>query len=187
MADKWEVKACGESKRSTDIDKAVDLYRDTPVRYLGYANEVGEAFRSLVHVNLVRFSYVVASSYVIADAYNKGNIASEKKWKDPSTKRTKVTHAVLDTLVWQGLASVAIPGFTINRICFVSNWILQRSLQKMPTPVRKWTVTGIGLAAIPFIIKPIDRTVDYLMNNSMRKWYHMDSEEEQLVHHERND
>ena len=28
----------------------VDLYRDTPVRFLGYANEVGEAFRALVHV-----------------------------------------------------------------------------------------------------------------------------------------
>ena len=31
-------------------DLAVDIYRDTPVRYLGYANEVGEAFRALVHV-----------------------------------------------------------------------------------------------------------------------------------------
>ena len=26
----------------------VDIYRDTPVRLLGYANEVGEAFRALV-------------------------------------------------------------------------------------------------------------------------------------------
>ena len=25
--------------------KVVDLYRDTPVRFLGYANEVGESFR----------------------------------------------------------------------------------------------------------------------------------------------
>ena len=28
----------------------VDIYRDTPLRYAGYANEVGEAFRALVHV-----------------------------------------------------------------------------------------------------------------------------------------
>ena len=26
----------------------VDIYRDTPLRYAGYANEVGEAFRALV-------------------------------------------------------------------------------------------------------------------------------------------
>ena len=33
-----------------DEGTAVDIYRDTPVRLLGYANEVGEAFRALVHV-----------------------------------------------------------------------------------------------------------------------------------------
>ena len=44
---------------------------------LGYANEVGEAFRSLVHVRWVRFSYVVASTYVCADAASKGSEAAE--------------------------------------------------------------------------------------------------------------
>ena len=45
--------------------KEVDIYRDTPLRYLGYANEVGEAFRALVHVNWVKLSYGVASVYVV--------------------------------------------------------------------------------------------------------------------------
>ena len=31
----------------TEEKKEVDIYRDTPVRLLGYANEVGEAFRAL--------------------------------------------------------------------------------------------------------------------------------------------
>jgi len=31
----------------------VDIYRDTPLRYLGYANEVGEAFRALMHVRFL--------------------------------------------------------------------------------------------------------------------------------------
>ena len=31
-------------------ESEVDIYRDTPVRFLGYANEVGEAFRALVSV-----------------------------------------------------------------------------------------------------------------------------------------
>jgi len=38
----------------------VDIYRDTPLRYLGYANEVGEAFRALMHVRWVRAAYGVA-------------------------------------------------------------------------------------------------------------------------------
>jgi fission process protein 1 len=33
-----------DSKKN-DSTQEVDLFRDTPVRYMGYANEVGEAFR----------------------------------------------------------------------------------------------------------------------------------------------
>jgi len=43
----------------------------------GYANEVGESFRALIHVNWVRFSYIVSSSYVCADAASKGTDASK--------------------------------------------------------------------------------------------------------------
>lgn len=38
----------------------------------GYANEVGEAFRSLVKPAVVKFSYVVAFGYVAADSIDKG-------------------------------------------------------------------------------------------------------------------
>ena len=64
--------------------------------------------------------------------------------------------AVVDTFVWQALASVAIPGFTINRVCAGSLYLLGRTT-KWPLPVRKWTTTAIGLSTIPFIITPIDR------------------------------
>jgi len=48
---------------------------------VGYANEVGESFRALIHVNWVRFSYVVASSYVCADAASKGSdVAKVDNW-----------------------------------------------------------------------------------------------------------
>ena len=50
----------------------VDLYRDTPVRYLGYANECGEAFRPLVPEIAVLATYGIAIAYVTADAISKG-------------------------------------------------------------------------------------------------------------------
>lgn len=81
----------------------------------------------------------------------------------------KVAYTTTDTLLWQLLASVAIPGFTINRVCAFSNFLLKYN-QKMPTSLRKWTVTGIGLVTIPFIIKPIDKFVDYALDNSVRKY-----------------
>jgi len=110
----------------------------------------------------------------------------QKTWKDTDQKNSQVRWAVLDTLVWQGLASVAIPGFTINRICALSAHVLKK-FSKIPGPAQKWTTMALGLACIPFIIKPIDHSVDYFMENTLRKWYHIGPVMETVVHHDRND
>ena len=115
---------------------------------LGYANEVGEAFRSFVHVNVVRASYGVASCYVMADAAHKGQLASTKvsicddlsdevlcyrckliffftytvdyfmlcliQFQNHPSQKRFILQGVVDTLLWQGLASVIIPGM----LCF---------------------------------------------------------------------
>ncbi|XP_035762766.1 mitochondrial fission process protein 1 [Neolamprologus brichardi] len=151
------------------LEKTVDIYRDTWVRFLGYANEVGEAFRALVPVSLVWGSYAVATAYVTADAVDKGKKAAVAHGDNPG-RTTRVAVAVVDTFVWQALASVIIPGFTINRVCATSLYLLGRTT-RWPLPVRKWTTTAIGLSTIPFIITPIDRSVDYLLDSSLRKVY----------------
>ena len=38
---------------NSDTDGVLIDFRDTPLRYLGYANEVGEAFRALMHVRFL--------------------------------------------------------------------------------------------------------------------------------------
>lgn len=151
----------------------------------GYANEVGESFRPLVPVPVVWASYGVATAYVTADAIDKGRKAAtvsvtpsptpppnrsppphadppsvsphppQAHAQDP-TRTTRVGVAVVDTFVWQSLASVAIPGFTINRLCAASLALLG-ALTRWPLPLRRWATTALGLAAIPFIITPIDR------------------------------
>ena len=57
-----------------DDNKEVDIFRDTLLRYAGYANEVGEAFRALTPKVFVHGTYVVASAYVLADATDKGKL-----------------------------------------------------------------------------------------------------------------
>ncbi|KAL4223133.1 Mitochondrial fission process protein 1 [Mactra antiquata] len=164
-----------------------DILREPPLRYLGYANEVGEAFRAQVHVNIVRLSYAVASSYVCADAIDKGYKTSQVSWPTEEKKKSRIKWAVVDTLIWQGLASVIIPGFTINRTCALCSYILKKST-KLPLPRQKMITTLVGLAAIPFIIKPIDTSVDYFMENTMRKYYHYEGPVlKTIVHHTRND
>ncbi|NXJ71380.1 MTFP1 protein, partial [Rostratula benghalensis] len=147
----------------------LDRYRDTWVRYLGYANEVGESFRPLVPLPVVWASYGVATAYVTADAIDKGQKAATAHAQDPA-RATRVGVAVVDTFVWQSLASVAIPGFTINRLCAASLALLG-AVTRWPLPLRRWATTALGLAAIPLIITPIDRSVDFLMDSSLRKLY----------------
>ncbi|KAK1328373.1 hypothetical protein QTO34_011946 [Cnephaeus nilssonii] len=135
----------------------------------GYANEVGEAFRSMVPAAVVWLSYGVSSSYVLADAIDKGKKAGEVPSPEAG-RSTRVTVAVVDTFVWQALASVAIPGFTINRVCAASLYVLGTAT-RWPLAARKWTTTALGLLVIPVIIHPIDRSVDFLLDSSLRKLY----------------
>jgi len=143
----------------------VDIYRDTPVRLLGYANEVGEAFRALVSVQWVRASYGVASAYVLADTYDK----ADKMNKVPGSQASEVAVAAVDTLLWQAFASVIVPGFLINRICAASLVGLARTIPGVAETARKWMVTGIGLGVIPFIVHPIDNGVHMVMDQTTRK------------------
>ncbi|KAL3270786.1 hypothetical protein HHI36_021310 [Cryptolaemus montrouzieri] len=143
-----------------------DIYKDTPLRYLGYANEVGESFRAIIGKKWVNFSYGIATLYVIADTVDK-TLESYEKNKGVVKPTKKVLLAGTDTLTWQMLASVVIPGYTINRICVISAFLLKKSTIS-PTAC-KMIVPGIALASIPFIIKPIDHLTDYLLDNSLRK------------------
>ena len=80
------------------------------------------------------------------------------------------TITAFDTLLWQSLASIIIPGFTINRLCASSLFVLHKYSTIVPAK-QKWITTAIGLASIPIIIKPIDHGVDYAMDNTIRKFY----------------
>ncbi|KAK9876067.1 hypothetical protein WA026_011176 [Henosepilachna vigintioctopunctata] len=149
------------------INEQHDIYKDTPIRYLGYANEIGESFRAIIGKRWVNISYGIATLYVIADAVDK-TYKSHKIYKHHPKYFQKVAYAGADTLTWQMLASVVIPGFTINRICALSTFLLRKSNMVSSTASRM-IVPGIALASIPFIVKPIDHFTDYLLNNSLRK------------------
>ena len=47
-----------------------DIWRDTPIRYLGYANEVGESFKYVIP-KFYYPSYAIALAYVVGDVQDK--------------------------------------------------------------------------------------------------------------------
>ena len=170
-----------------------DLWRDTKVRYLGYANEVGEAFRPIAP-RLVRPSYAVAFAYVFGDTYDKSTKAyaaatatpeasvvsttassaaapatvdtGSNPAKSPSNPRLLAAEAAIDTLVWQTCASVAIPGFVINRAVAMTKFALTKTAA--PKAMRAYAPTALGLAIIPLIIHPIDELVHRGMDETIR-------------------
>lgn len=141
---------------------STDIYRDSPLRYCGYANEVGEAFRPLVPVEFVLFSYVIAVTYILADTVDKGAKGAENGGAVTGTL------GAIDTFCWQMLASVLFPSFIINRVV-----LLLVSLQAggtMPELLNAgWLPTAAGLILIPLVILPLDILAHFTMNSSYRR------------------
>mmetsp|Transcript_25201 Transcript_25201/g.49093 ORF Transcript_25201/g.49093 Transcript_25201/m.49093 type:complete len:170 (+) Transcript_25201:70-579(+) len=139
-----------------------DVFKDSLLRYLGYSNEVGEAFRPLVHHRFVTGSYGLAGAYVLADTADKVNLALNDERVPKVARNQYAIEKGLDTLIWQGLASVVIPGACINRVVWAAG--------KLPLPPRAKSVvpTAIGLASIPLIIYPIDLLVHECLDRSSR-------------------
>ena len=182
-----------EKVKATQSSSSYDIFRDSPLRFLGYANEIGESFR-YQFPKLVVPSYVVAFGYCTADAatsgYNAWSTFNTTKNEDDATMSTtmsttttttrtqslETTRATLDTLLWQCFASVTIPGVTINLIVKASRWAVRRSPIVLPALVMEWLPTATGLCSIPVIVKPIDATVDYAMDRTFRQiWQPMNS------------
>mmetsp|Transcript_14483 Transcript_14483/g.35093 ORF Transcript_14483/g.35093 Transcript_14483/m.35093 type:complete len:241 (+) Transcript_14483:105-827(+) len=182
------------------IDPEYNIFRDSLLRYMGYANEVGESFR-YQFPGLVKPSYVVAFGYCLADAVTSGyqaynnetlELSNENSDSDSDsdssgsnsgtyaattattndTRMFDATVACADTLLWQSMASVAIPGLVIHQIVKWSRVGIQNTMisqTKQPAFIMAWGPTMLGLASIPLIIKPIDFFVDELMDHTFRR------------------
>jgi len=151
-----------EPEEPGSVEGEVDIYRDSPLRYLGYANECGEAFRPLVPVEVVYFTYFLAISYVLADTVDKGRKGAAAPGDD---SLLRATFGAVDTFMWQMLASVLFPSFVINRLV-----TLLFSLQADGViPSIEFLPTVAGLLAIPLLIVPLDVLAHWTLNGSFRK------------------
>ena len=146
------------------LQPCADIWRDSVLRLLGYANELGEAFRPLAPACVVP-SYVVSSLYVLVDTCDKGVRADSRAQAggySPAARRAHVGKEAADTLVWQALASVIVPGITINRIVALAGRACGSN------PRLRLLPTALGLGSIPLIVEPIDTAVHYAMDATVR-------------------
>jgi mitochondrial fission process protein 1 len=156
-------------------NKEYNVFRDSLLRYLGYANEVGESFR-YQFPKLVTPSYGLAIGYCFADAATTGLDTWKKQSASTTTSRSSSPEiyalaSAADVLIWQSLASVIIPGFSINMLVKFSRLAVSKNTIALPVMVSTWFPTAVGLGSIPLIIHPIDAAVDFVMDKSIRAWW----------------
>lgn len=143
-------------------EKHTDFWRDTPARFLGYTNEVGEAFRPQVP-RFVIPSYIIALSYCLGDTISK----TAQVYRLEAEFNAKCCETGVETFIWQTLASVLIPGFTINRIVAGTQWAISKDVRnKLPQSVKLYGATAVALLSIPLIVHPIDNLVDRIIDEA---------------------
>lgn len=174
MTTKFKNPNATHSKTKNE-DEEYNVFRDSLLRYAGYANEIGESFR-YQFPRLVVPTYAVAFGYCLADATSTGYGAYVRSQQDEhaADHSKDLRHAAtgaFDTLLWQSLASVMIPGATINLIVKAARFAVPRSPLALPAMAVRWAPTAAGLGSIPLIIHPIDSGVDYLLDNTTRQLY----------------
>lgn len=146
--------------------KNVDPYRETSLRYMGYANDLGESFTQYLPDWGVPASYCVSASYVFFDTIDKGQKAYENSKKEDRFKET--FRASAETLAWQLMASILWPGSLIRIITNMSATFLHMN-HLDENNFSHFLPTFCGIAAIPHIVKPIDETVDKIVKKSVSK------------------
>ena len=156
-------------------EKEYDIFRDSLLRYMGYANECGEAFVAWLPAWGVPATYGVAATYVLADTIDKG----VKRWNKAEGEDNRAQQAfavATETVTWQMLASVFWPGSFIRVVVASTNLALAKAdtgafeaLAAQGVDIERILPTLFGLAAIPFIVHPIDTTVDKAADMSFAK------------------
>ncbi|KIW19911.1 hypothetical protein PV08_00486 [Exophiala spinifera] len=164
-------------------------------RYVAYTSDIGESFRPVAHPWLVRGAYGVSWAYVLGDVANEGWRAYKRnqkllypdgdEYRDATqtppeaqalAKQPVHIPAIEDyrsvmaqRAVFQSLASMGLPAFTIHSVVKYSGKALKNA--KNPT-IRTWGPIGLGLAcvpALPYLFdKPVEEAVEWTFYQAFR-------------------
>ncbi|KAI0116902.1 mitochondrial 18 KDa protein-domain-containing protein [Daldinia grandis] len=162
-------------------------------RYVAYTSDIGESFRPVAHPWLVRSAYGISWAYILGDVSYEGYkaywqkqrtlnpqiVLSEKQQKATGLSITAPADAkpgVVSPLedyrtvmvqrgIFQSLASMGLPAFTIHSVVRYSGRALKDAKNKT---VRVWGPIGLGLAIVPFLPtlfdKPVENAVEWMFH-----------------------
>lgn len=162
-------------------------------RYVAYTSDIGESFRPVAHPNIVRAAYGISWLYILGDVSHEGyraywhnqrvlnpqlelsahqqKITGLSSMADPTTKPGVVPPledyrtVMVQRGIFQSLASMGLPAFTIHSVVRYSGRALKDAKNKA---IRTWGPIGLGLAVVPFLPtlfdEPVENAVEWVFH-----------------------
>lgn len=178
----WDIFTSGQGEDSTESNLRYAAYANrirtimlSAHRYVAYTSDIGESFRPIAHPWLVRGAYGISWAYLIGDVSHEGYKAYKKNQRilhpeaDPNASDAKLLAPgrvpaiddyrarMAERAVFQGLASMGLPAFTIHSIVRYSG----QAMKNVKSPrIRAWGPIGLGLAAVPALPYMFDHPVE---------------------------
>ncbi|KAI6151809.1 mitochondrial 18 KDa protein-domain-containing protein [Pisolithus tinctorius] len=136
-------------------------------RYIAYTSDVGEAFRPLVPPAVVKAAYGISWLYLSADVSYEAYKA-HRRGPSPSevahlSEPTRIGLVAVKRALFQSIASMALPAFTIHTIVARSKPVFSRS--KHPR-LRTWGPTVLGLSVVPILPYLFDKPVEHAIDRA---------------------
>lgn len=132
------------------------------VRYLAFTSDLGEAARPVVSLRWVRASYGVSWGYCIVDVVSEGRTAMKQQ-----VPNADIAKLVAERAVFQSLASMALPAFTIHTTVKLAKPLFAR-ISRPGSRVTTFGPSLAGLCVVPFLPLMFDHPVE----TAVRKAFH---------------
>lgn len=153
----------------------------TAHRYVAYTSDIGESFRPVFPQSIVQLGYGISWLYILGDVsyityraklkYDGYKLPHGwKPWDElPDTNKTLQASASpdwkmvgLERLVFQSVASMGLPAFTIHSLVkYSGNWFNKQFPKNVK--IRTWGPIGIGLAVVPMLPYAFDKPIEHIL------------------------
>jgi len=102
--------------------------------------------------------------YISVDIMYKASLERKR-----SNNKKAVAVAALDTAIWHSFASIILPGLVVTT--FSKFWIGLCSMLGVGIKAKVYSTVFLGLATMPFIMKPLDVLTNEFMDSTVRLVY----------------
>lgn len=124
------------------------------------ASDVGEAFRPVVPPWVVTAAYGVSWAYLIGDVsfttYKSSQLGPSPIEAANMSERTRLAMVAVKRSVFQGVASMALPAFTIHTAV---RYVGRACAKSQNAILRRWGPTAVGIGIVPALPYMFDHPV----------------------------